>query len=216
MTIITKKVTLLPAPFRGTKLTIDLPEGLTEFGIRAATPAEDATGITIDKGDGTAPLTVTEADFPLVLNFAAPGRFVIRLSDDISALQVSMASAEDDWLKYQPLLVAVSSNAKRLHTFSGSCFFGCTNLAVVDLRDCAANMLGEMSFKDCSSLPERIDLPNISTYEGVGSKKMPFRYCDSLQEIHFASAHEATIRAVPSFEDFPNLGASNATVSFDL
>ena len=219
MHIITKKVTLLPArdPFaRATELTIDLPEGLTEFGIRAATLAEGATGITIDKGDGTAPFAVTEADFPLLLNYAAPGRYVIRLSDDIAVLQVQSSATDDGFTKYRPLLTAVASNAERLLTFGGSCFFGCTNLAAVDLHDCAANLLGEMSFKGCTSLPARIDLPNIAAYEEVWDKKLPFRNCDSIREIHFSSAHEATIRAVPSFEKSPNLGASNATTFFDL
>ena len=107
--IIVKKVRLVAAPVPrqfGTDLTVEVPEELPEFGIATATLAEGHSSLTVTWGDGEETIVTDAAQFPLIHTYAAPGRYTIHLSDDISMLAVSdvIGSAVE---AYKPFLIAL-------------------------------------------------------------------------------------------------------------
>ena len=217
MNIIVKKVRLVAGPVPrqfGTDLTVEVPEELPEFGIATATLAEGHSSLTVSWGDGEETIVTDAAQFPLIHPYAAPDRYTIHLSDDISMLAVSdvIGSAVE---AYKPFLIALRSDAQVLTSTGEFCCHVCSNLAEFDIRNSSIVKIGRTSMKNCVSLPARLYFPNVNVVEG-GGLQAPFKGCTSVMEIHFAKANEEAITSSPDFAKSPTLGAPNATLFFDL
>ena len=217
MNIIIKKVRLVAAPepaFVGTTLTVGIAADRLGYGIYAAELAEGHENAVVDWGDG---VTEQVAAFPARHTYVGQGTYSVRISDDLATLRVCAVNPEEkdiDFNDYPPSLLGFTSNAQNLQKLGKYGFFLCENMTEFDVTDCSAYFIGPCLFKNCYGLPPKVYLPNISTYEGNGVNA-PFRNDTNILEIHFASNNEASIRAVPTFEKEPNLGARNATVIFD-
>lgn len=111
-----------------------------EFGFESLTLADDSDSLTLDWGDGSVE-TITETVRERTHTYAAAGLHIIRLSDDVRALQVT---GDYDptyaFARYRLLPVAFRSTATRL-TSLGS-------MALARIRFAAAN---EAAIKATSS-----------------------------------------------------------------
>ena len=206
MNIITKRVTLLPAPSIGTRFTVELTDEL-DFVFWDASLAESSDAATIDWGDGC--VESFNDDTALSHSYQNAGRYVIGISDDITT--VRRPNNLPDASKIA--LTGLQSNARKLTVINPSTFIGCVNLAALDISGSAVETLGYAAFKGCVSLPPRIDLPNVRNLVSRGTS-LPFSGCTSIRELHFSAANEEAIRALPGYDTA--FGAVNAAVYCDL
>ena len=216
MNIITKKVTLLPAPFVGTRIKIRVPstdEGDLEYRIFAAVRADDTESFDVDWGDGS-----TETKSGIVSRghiYAAPGDYEIKISDGIKSLACSSSGGSAPFLsKYGPSVLSLVSNATKLARLG--CMYGCRNMRTFDIRKSAVSELGEKIFVDCASLSGDIYLPRISELPYTDTQ--PFAGCTGgITRIHFSAEHESAIRNSAAFLADATLGTGVADVcKFDL
>lgn len=207
---ITCKTTLLSADGE-TRITLEIPESDLDWKLGQTMLAEGRGRGTLDWGDGQIQKLGTEES--IFHNYAAPGRYEVRISDDFAALGLSannLAYAS----RYAKRIVAFETDAKRLTTLQDNAFRTCTNLTDFDCRNGAVRSLGFGAFFNCPSI-ERIDLPHIRELS-PDTANLPFVRCTALAEVHFAKANEAAIRASAAFLADPRLGAPSAEVVFDL
>ncbi len=196
MITIKKTVRLVDAPeppFVGTKIDILVPGDSRTFGIGSIYIADDASEFSIDWGDGSEPLRFSENASLVTHEYAAGGRYSVRISDGARSISISTSKTPGEYVTvYAPMIERVVSTAYKLTTISSRAFKDCTALTFA-------------SFKSVSVLPA----PNAANVQFVG--------CDALREIHFAAANEEAIKATTGWaRSEGTLGAPNAAIYFDL
>ena len=196
MITIKKIVRLIAAPepvFVGTKIDILVPDDSRTFGIGSIYIADDAPEFTIDWGDGSEPSRFVENAALATHEYAAGGRYAVRISDGAKSAAISTSKTPSEYVSvYAPMIERVVSTAEKLTTISSRAFKGATALTFA-------------SFKSVSGLPA----PNASNVQFVG--------CEALAAIHFAAENEAAIKATTGWaRSEGTLGAANATIYFDL
>ena len=203
---ITKTTRLLPAPFTGTRFTVELTDEL-DFTFWGAALAESSDAATIDWGDGC--VESFDDDTALSHSYQSAGRYVIGISDDIATVRRPNGLPDAS----KTALIGLQSNARKLTVINPSTFIECANLAALDISGSAIETLGYAAFKGCVSLPQRIDLRNVRNLVSRGTT-LPFTGCTSIRELHFSAANEEAIRALPGYDTA--FGAVNAEIEFDL
>ena len=192
-TIITKKVTLLPAPFVGTKVKIHLDDNLL-FNVRGAKLADGRTSIKVEWGDGTTEdfngdLTAAAHTYP------APGDYIISISDDVRNFGIGgVTDASVHSSVYAPMVIEIVSNAKLLTLLPGYAFNNCRNMTLFDVNGASVSAIGIGAFKNCVSLDGELFFPKVSDIQGSASK-MPFSGCTGITALHFAEEHQEEIKA---------------------
>ena len=215
---VSQTVTLVagPAPTDPcTLLTVRTSPGAMEFGFESLTLADDSDSLTLDWGDGSVE-TITETVRERTHAYAAAGLHIIRLSDDIRALQVT---GDYDptyaFARYRLLPVVFRSTATRLTSLGSMALAGCTNLTSFDVSTAPVAQLAESPLYGCSALTGELRFPSVNAFPRSQSVQ-PFAGCTGLGRIRFAAANEAAIKATSSYQADPTLGSVNAAVTFDL
>ena len=229
-----------PSPFIGTKITIQVPDDSLGWGIKAGALAEGSDFVTISWGDGEE--TMLGADIQdIVHTYPRGGTYEVRISDDISTLQVSGAADSVFCETYAPMVVSLVSDARRLATINPQAFRNAVNLRDMDLSESGIVQFRPLAFMDCLSLASlaglprtlqtiyntvfsgsvniagRVDFPSAKTISGnVSAGKNLFSGCNEITEIHFAAENEETVKSSSAYRGDSKLGAPNATVVFDL
>ena len=196
MITIKKTVRLVAAPeppFVGTKIDILVPGDSRTFGIGSIYIADDASEFSIDWGDGCEPLRFSENASLVTHEYAAGGRYSVRISDGARSISISTSKTPGEYVTvYAPMIERVVSTAEKLTTIGSRAFKDCTALTFA-------------SFKSVSVLPA----PNASNVQFIG--------CEALAAIHFAAENEEAIKATTGWaRSEGTLGAANATIYFDL
>lgn len=213
MNIITKKVRLVPAPVRGSVLTVNIDEGLI-FKIRSLALAEGRDRGTIDWGD-TKITTVTSNSTDIEHIFPATGQYLIKFSDDFRAIGISYGKKEYT-STYAPMTVGFFSDASRLTEIPLTGFYCCTNLARLDVSASAVEKIDSIAFAKCSALEGELSFPKVATVVGSAAAE-PFMECTGITALHFASENEAAITASTAYTKDPTLGTGVEDVCvFDL
>ena len=199
MHIITKKVTLLPASFVGTKIRVK-PAGSLIWGIHAAELAEGSASVLIDWGDGTRQSCSEVND--LTHTYPAEGVYEVRISDDISTLCCS--DYQGDFREvYAPQIVGLESNATKLKTLGVSAFDNASSLTEFVIP---AERIESRVFADCSNL-QVARLLNVKEIGGSILPSRPFYGCAALREIHFSEVNRTDIEATPYYATDPTFGS---------
>ena len=212
MNIITKKVTLKPAPFVGTtiRVVIDDTASLT-WGMYNLDLAEGRERAVIDWGDGTQ-TELTESG-EAIHAYAATGAYEVRISDDIETIQCSVFGSSSDYRRiYAPMIREFRSTSVNLTKIDSLCFCGATNLQTFACDGSGVVVLGSRAFAACTSLVGRLDLPGVKELSAN-----TFMDALGITELQFSKANEATITALPAWDaSNHNFGATNAVCKFDL
>ena len=206
---ITKKVRLIPALFVGTRIKIKLedPESLT-WGMSMLTLHEDRERAIIDWGDGSR--TELSETGEAIHDYAAPGEYEIKITDDIQVIQCSSSLPGSAFRKvYAPMICEFWTTAVHLMKIGDNCFTDATNLSAFNLEGLGVSELGSRAVSMCVSLEGRIDLPGINTLA-----KNSLLNSNYIEEIHFSKKNEERIQALDGYTSA--FGAKNATISFDL
>lgn len=230
------KVKLINPEFLGTKIWIDVPADSPTWAIGRVALSSLCTVGTVDWGDGTVD-TFTDTTAAPEHTYEKEGRYVVTLGDNYKWMRLGESGDETFTAEHMPKVRRYFSNARRLNILSSGIFRGCVNLTEVEIstlkienflpyvfQDCSSlESLGDLpgtlkrlyfySFKGCSKLKGRLDFPNVVYLSGA---KEIFPGCPLLEEIHFAASAEQAIKLSEIYKSFPNLGAENATVYFDL
>ena len=208
MNIITKKVTLRPAPFVGTRIKIKLedPESLT-WGMSNLTLAEGCERAIIDWGDGSR--TELSETGEAIHDYAAPGEYEVRISDDIVRICCSGGPTTPYYTAYAPMIRACITKAARLGYIHSRCFLNAVNMDAFICEGSGVTVIGSFSFRDCVSLKGRLDL------RGIDSVMVnAFTSATGITELHFSEANKAAIMALDGYGTA--FGAPNAAVVCDL
>ena len=207
MHIITKKVTLKPAPFVGTRITVNIAENLT-FTLCDLTLADTSESVTVSWGDG--PVETFASHAVCTHTYSHPGRYEVRISDDVRTFTSLPAQTDTD----RSAIIAVVSNARNLTVISTGAFGMCVNLATLDIDASAVNTLGYAAFADCVSLPARLDLHGVRNLLMRG-ELLPFSGSTTIREFHFSEANEAAVKASAAYTADQTLGTGTAVCVFD-
>lgn len=202
------KTTLLP--FFRTKLKIALAEDKLNFKIASLETAPGSEKFTIDWGDGTSQEEIGTTGLGHI--YPQPGEYVIRISDDISALVAVDATEEMQF--FAPCYLSFWSNATQLKILKSQAFRNCANLTMADFAASAINNLYPGVFYGCTALPSVIYMPKVNTFHGPGMVP-PFKGCSQITELHFSAANEAAIKASTTWAKDPTIGTGTATCFFD-
>ena len=198
MNIITKKVRLVPAPFVGTRITINLTNNPT-FTLCQLQLAELSSSVTIDWGDG---VVESFGDSAVCRHtYPSAGLYVIKISDDVAIL--FSQSEQDDTDK--KAIIAIESNAETMDSILTGAFSGCSNLASLEIDASKISSIGYSAFKDCASLPPFLNLHNVNNLISRLTL-LPFSGCTNIREIHFSKANEEAIMASSAYKTDPTLG----------
>jgi hypothetical protein len=204
-----------PPPFVGTRIKIAVTEENLNFGIFSIALAPGSEQFTIDWGDGKVQqfIGITGLWHP----YERPGNYEIRLSDDVGALQIGSSSASDEKFanEYPQMVLSFVTNAANLNELKSQAFYNCSNMSVFDMPVSPVTFLNSDTFKNCSALQGRIDIPRIT---GIGARPTIrfFTGCTGLTEIHFPASSEEAITSAGSYLADPTLGSGNARCVFDL
>ena len=199
--VIRKRARLLPSPFVGSRIGINLNDSLV-WGIHSVQLAEGSAAFQIDWGDGTRQTCEAVSDF--THTYPAPGKYEVRVSDDIKTFNMHWNDAV-----MRLAVTSFATNAKNLTTLTAYAFADCANLSVLDIsRDAALSSLILRAFRNCVSLPSEVRL---YTLKSLTSNS--FEGCPQITALRFLKANEDVIREKPGFETA--FGAENATVYFD-
>lgn len=239
MNIIIRKVKLAAAPeppFVGTRIAIETTDRNLAWALKTGTRAEGSDRIHVEWGDGMTEDVQTLGQ--VVHTYAAPGRYEILVSDDVSTLAIS-AMAGTYQTVYAPMVCAFKSNARKLTLLAQFAFSKCSQLSELDFRETAVRVLPQYGLRGCAALtgldglPRNIEdigsnaftgcellevvrFPNVVNVQG-GADSLPFRNCTALREIHFAEANKEALLASAAFQFDPeHLGSPNGVVMFDL
>ena len=195
-------------PFVGTTLTVNIVEARTKFQVTSARLAEGREKITLDWDDGTR--QTFESDIRKAGHeFAAPGVYHIRISDDINSLIVGTTDG------MAAPLVEIVCNAQRLLTLGAQVFIMCPNLRRADFASSAVESIALRAFKDCTSLNGELFFPNVNSLGG-GAISAPFFNCTGgITKIHFSERYRAEIESTRVYNEDPTLGTGSAEVVFD-
>ena len=203
-----------PPPQRGTFLTIEPTADSLTYGNYTGTLADGCSEVTYDWGDGT--VETFESFTHIAHTYAQPGRYVVKISDNLSVLGCSAPVGQPVESKvYSKLLKEVFCNAEKITVFNNGGFRQSENLVRFDIADSAVTTLRSHLCYGCTRLAGKIDLPHVIDAEG-GNTSAPFVGCDALEELCFAKANEQAIRNSAAFKAEPPFGAPNAVISFDL
>lgn len=205
-TIITKKVRLIPAPapFVGTKIDIDVGEGLT-FKLKECQLAPDHESITFDWGDGTQE-TFYEDMNELGHVYPAKGEYQIRVTDDACLIRFGDKSESSDFSTiYAPMVLAFVSNATCLEGFGSYGFGNCVNLERLDIAPCPVEALSVAMFRNCIKLAGDLYFPSVVSASGKGTA-LPFYGCSNISALHFSLENQASITTSPAYTADPTLG----------
>ena len=209
---ITKKTRLLPPPFVGTRISIELddPASLT-WGIGALTLAEGHDVASIDWGDGQRDDIAMDGSVTHV--YAQPGEYEVRISDDIATIRFSSKSGSDPFRGiYAQMIREFLTTARCLNSLTNYCFNYAAKLETIKCASSGLHVLLPLAIGNCSTLSGRLDLPEVTDIS-LNS----FYGSTGLTELHFSAANEAIIKALPAWEESGGkFGAVNATVYFDL
>ena len=197
--------TLLPYP-PSTRLRIRLAEDGMQRKISSIVLAAGHANCAIDWGDGTVE-TVTRLP---PHTYAKAGEYIVRLSDDVSALTVSNRNDTD------PTLLAFASNATLLGKIQQFCFDGCTYLQRIDVRESGLTSLDRMAFRYCTSLSSELYFPKVNQLSGTATSEVFAGCTGGITKIHFAKVNEAAIKASAPYQGDPTLGTGTAVCVFDL
>ena len=216
MHIITKKVTLKPAPFVGTRITIEVAETDEDkgFGIRVAKTAEGSSTPTVDWGDGTVETLTANT----LHEYACAGTYEVVLSDDIAEIAISSSSEVSRFRTAgAPKVIEFSSNAHKIQRIISHCFNACVNIVSVRFDCPNLTALASSVFSGCEKLSGRLDFPALLTIAGKADS-LPFANCGSLAEVHFSKANEDSLLECTVFNGWEqtHLGEANAVIKFDL
>lgn len=218
MNIITKKVTLIPAPilFVGSRLTVRVEGDALDFGIFESRPPAGSDKTTVQWGDGET-TTVEGAISQLVHTYAMPGTYQVRISDDAESLTlIGSTSPEEYQARYAPRILAFESNATKLMTIGTGCFRECANLVRVTFDCSKAELIGLRAFAGCRSLAGVVSLPVFHILRGLKSAQ-PFEGCTGgITEIHFSASAEDDITSSSVYKGDQTLGTGTAVCKFDL
>lgn len=210
--LIIKKVILVaePAPEkRATMIDIALGADDLSWGLHSLIPAVGYDAATVDWGDGSREI---RGGVAVHHDYAASGGYTVTLGDQVEELRLSLKSSTYRG-RFAKRVTAFRSTSEKLVTLMNNCFDGCENLMTVEVPNVAT--LGAKAFYNCTAL-KQVRLPkvvNLDTSDGDGS---PFAGCTGLEEIHFAAANEAAIKASVTYQADPTLGSGSARVLFDL
>lgn len=210
--IIICKTNLLPASFAGTTLALEIGADDLLTGIYEGNLAGGHARGTVDWGDGS----VDEVgDFLRLTHlYARPGRYEVRLSDDFASFAYTAMPGE--WSGPSPAqLTGFASAARELKAVLRYSFFRCANLTALDLSNASVETLGQAAFRSCLGLAGELRLPSVTDLEGTRKVEV-FMNCGDITAIHFAAAHEASVRASPAYLADPTLGTGTGTCVFDL
>ena len=215
MNIITKKVRLIPAPFVGSILKIQLGQ-IRNFKFRKGLLADGCERVVIDWGDGSTE-EFTESFSGVEHNYADQGNYAIRISDGSKYIGIGHIEDDDEFCTvYAPMVVGFYSNAQNMNTLSAYTFKKCVNLAEFDVSASAINKIGKGAFTGCSKLVGKLYFPKVDNLEEAEGT-MPFTGCSGITELHFAKEHELEIKSLDVWElSNHNFGAENAAIFFDL
>ena len=112
-------------------------------------------------------------------------------------------------------LTKVAPLPATLSKLGASAFANCQKLPGEITLPTNVTAIALMTFYGCTLL-EKVYLPGVSKVAMGDPMKLPFRFCPSLREIHFAKSNEASITSLPNYNLYPTFGAENAKVDFDL
>lgn len=219
MHIITKKVTLLPAPlppFRGFRLGIEVTDSDNGYGLSNGSPAEGSGSIEIDWGDG-----ITETLAAITTNrhaYSDPGRYEVRISDTLATFRPSAPMPSSDFHSLYPKrLQSVEIDSDRLAELTNYAFIQSVNLKSVRIRTAAPLIIPNYCFANCAAL-ERVELPTATGFpETIVAAALPFVGCSTLREIHFAEANKQSILGSRAYGIDPTLGTGVKDICrFDL
>ena len=210
MHIITKKVTLLPASFVGTRIGIEITDEDLTWGMSSGSLAAESESVRIDWGDGT---SETRAGISqLTHTYAAPGRYVVSLSDDLATLKVAVITKTSPFYAYAKRITAFFSNAQRLVELPTLAFVDASSLRTLDLSQSNIKTLGNNTFKGCTALQPELFFPSVTNPGGS-----TFKDCKQLTRIHFSDSNKAEITSLSSFQTDPTLGTGILDICwFDL
>lgn len=209
---ITKKTRLLPAPFVGSRILIKLDDAdsLT-WGFTSIKLAERHEKAVVDWGDGT------KEEFAdcgqLTHTYPQIGGYEVRISDNLSLYRCSERSTGSVFhTVYAPMIRQVHLTSQLLEEVGNYSYMNAANLQAFRCDGSGLRILNSGAFADCISLNGRLDFPEIKDI-GVNT----FGRCLGVTELHFSTANEETIKALPAWEESGGkFGAVNATVYFDL
>ena len=242
--IIKRKAVLKEAPpLIGTEVAVYIggdstgkTDGFT-FAFSKVNLSSEADSFTVEWGDGA-----REVYFETMSNlshtYGRKGLYRIRLCDNIANVSVSASSGGDNREIFAPMVRELRMTSSRIHSIVRSAFTDCCNLVSVDLQGSAVRNINSevfsgctalsefngfdqvqkltmLAFENCVSLPERIDLPNLTEISAAAIYS-PF-LGTNIREFHFAAKNESVIKALQIYtESGGNLGVEGAVCVFDL
>lgn len=215
MHIITKKVTLLPAPFVGTILNVHIGEGLL-YKIKSIGLAGGHEHLIVNWGDGTEE-TYRSGLSNVEHRYSTPGDYSIRISDDTVAFGLSGSDESEYTTVYAPMLTGFYSNAKTLIRIAAHAFDNAVNMKSFDVSESSINAILVSAFKNCRNLEGELRFPLVANITGDASN-LPFQGCEKINAIRFSAARKEVLLSRAVFKEWEttHLGAANATVLFDL
>lgn len=213
---ITVKTQLLSAapPFVGTRLGIEIDEpidGKYLYGLYSAQLADGCDSVTVDWGDGK---TETVAELSrLVHEYDAPGRYEVKVSDEVKTLVLSALSDQEGYpaLKIIRQLTSIVCNATKLTSFGRNFCNAATSLHTLDLSQSPVSILGALAFSGCTALPSEVRLRPVTTLPANA-----FKGCSQIGVLHFATSSEAVITSSTGYKSDPTFGTGTAILKFDL
>ena len=216
MNIITKKVTLLPAPFVGTILNVHIGEGLL-YKIKSIALASGHEHMIVNWGDGTEE-TYRSGIADVEHRYSTPGDYSIRISDDTGVIGLSVSDESSEYSTvYAPMLTGFYSNAKTLIRIAAHAFDNAVNMKCFDVSESSINAILVAAFKNCRALEGELRFPLVANING-DTANLPFQGCEKINAIRFSASRKEVLLSRAVFKEWEttHLGAANATVLFDL
>ena len=213
ITVKTKLLSAVP-PFVGTRLGIEIDEpidGKYLYGLYSAQFADGCDSVTVDWGDGK---TETVAELSrLVHEYDAPGRYEVKVSDEVKTLVLSALSDQEGYPALQIIrqLTSIVCNATKLTTFGRNCCNAATSLRTLDLSQSSVSLLGAFAFSGCTALPSEVLLKPVTSVTATS-----FKGCSQIDVLHFATSSETTITTSAGYKSDPTFGTGTAILKFDL
>ena len=162
-----------------------------QWGIYSASLYDASHPAIVDWGDGSIE-TFTQDISYAEHEYAAPGVYAVRISDDIDSLTLQNGSSGVWAVDYPAMVVgATRSDATKWKVLNQRAFRG-TNITAGSF-------------------------PNFTNLGGMPTNRAPFGGCALCTELHFAAASEEAFKSMPVWENTNGtLGADNAAIRFDL
>ena len=203
---ITKTTRLMSAHETRIRIKLDDPASLT-WGMYSLTLAEGHEKAIVDWGDGTR--TEVTASGSQTHDYAQPGEYEVRISDDIASIRCSGASASDPFYAiYSARIVSFTTSAAELARIPGMCFAEASNMTTFGCKGSGVATIESRAFKGCFALRGSVCLQPVTSL-----LSSTFTNCPAVTEIVFDQANYDIISALPGYD--AKFGATNAEVLFD-